>query len=43
MGGGGTGRRQGYGETFAKQIMRTVAASIGAIIVKSILGGRAKR
>jgi DNA helicase HerA-like ATPase len=43
MGGGGTGRRQGYGETFAKQIMRTVAASIGAMIVKSILGGRAKR
>jgi uncharacterized protein len=43
MGGGGTGRRQGYGETFAKQIMRTVAASIGTIIVKSILGGRAKR
>src|SRR5262249_19911066 len=41
--GGGTGRRQGYGETFAKQIMRTVAASIGAIIVKSILGGRARR
>jgi DNA helicase HerA-like ATPase len=43
MGGGGTGRRQGYGETFAKQIMRTVAASIGNIIVKSILGGRARR
>jgi hypothetical protein len=43
MGGGGTGRRQGYGETFAKAIMRSVAASIGAIIVKSILGGRGKR
>ena len=43
MGGGGTGRRQGYGETFAKSIMRTVASSIGAIIVKSILGGRARR
>ena len=43
MGGGGTGRRQGYGETFAKSIMRSVASSIGAIIVKSILGGRARR
>ena len=43
MGGGGTGRRQGYGETFTKSIMRTVASSIGDIIVKSILGGRAKR
>ena len=43
MGGGGTGRRQGYGETFAKSIMRSVASSIGNIIVKSILGGRARR
>jgi DNA helicase HerA-like ATPase len=43
MGGGGTGRRQGYGETFTKAIMRSVASSIGNIIVKSILGGRARR
>jgi hypothetical protein len=43
MGGGGTSRRQGYGETFAKSIMRSVASSIGNIIVKSILGGRARR
>ncbi len=38
--GGGTGRRQGYGETFTKSIMRSVASSIGNAIVKAVLGGR---
>ncbi len=42
MGGGtgGTGRRMGYGEQFTKSLMRSVASSIGNIIVRSILGGR---
>jgi hypothetical protein len=38
--GGGTGRRQGYGETFTKSIMRSVASSIGNAIVRAVLGGR---
>jgi DNA helicase HerA-like ATPase len=38
--GGGTGRRQGYGETFAKSMMRSVASSIGNAIVRAMLGGR---
>src|SRR5215813_9139677 len=38
--GGGTGRRQGYGETFAKSMMRSVASSIGNAIVRAVLGGR---
>lgn len=38
--GGGTGRRQGYGETFAKSIMRSVASGIGNAIVRAVLGGR---
>ncbi|HWB44604.1 MAG TPA: helicase HerA-like domain-containing protein [Hyphomicrobiaceae bacterium] len=38
--GGGTGRRQGYGETFTKAIMRSVASSVGRAIVGAILGGR---
>jgi DNA helicase HerA-like ATPase len=38
--GGGTGRRQGYGETFTKSIMRSVASSVGRAIVGAILGGR---
>jgi len=42
MGGGGRGnsRRMGYGETFTKSIMRSVASSIGNAIVKAVLGGR---
>jgi hypothetical protein len=40
MGGGGTGRRQGYGEAFTKSIVRTVASSVGRAIVGAILGGR---
>jgi DNA double-strand break repair helicase HerA and related ATPase len=36
--GDGTGRRQGYGETFAKSMMRSVASSIGNAIVKAVLG-----
>ena len=40
MGGAGTGRRQGYGETFTKSIMRSVASSIGSAIVRAVLGGR---
>ena len=43
MGGGGTGRRQGYGEAFTKSIMRSVASSIGNAIVEAMLGGRARR
>jgi hypothetical protein len=38
--GGSTGRRQGYGETFTKSLMRSVASSIGNAIVRSVLGGR---
>jgi hypothetical protein len=40
MGGANTGRRQGYGETFTKTIVRSVASSIGNAIVKAMLGGR---
>ena len=32
--------RTGYGETFTKSIMRSVASSIGNAIVKAMLGGR---
>ena len=38
--GNGTSRRAGYGETFTKSIMRSVASSIGNAIVKAMLGGR---
>jgi len=38
--GDGSGRRAGYGETFTKSIMRSVASSIGNAIVKAMLGGR---
>src|SRR5215467_14326236 len=38
--GGSTGRRQGYGETFAKSMMRSVASGIGNAIVRAVLGGR---
>ena len=38
--GDGTSRRAGYGETFTKSIMRSVASSIGNAIVKAVLGGR---
>ena len=38
--GDGSGRRAGYGETFAKSMMRSVASSIGNAIVKAMLGGR---
>jgi hypothetical protein len=40
MGGGGTGRRQGYSETFTKAIVRSVASSVGNAIVRAVLGGR---
>jgi uncharacterized protein len=40
MGGGGTGRRQGYGETFTKQIVRSVAGSLGRAIAGAIFGRR---
>jgi DNA helicase HerA-like ATPase len=36
--GDGTSRRAGYGETFTKSIMRSVASSIGNAIVKAVLG-----
>jgi len=38
--GGGNSRRAGYGETFTKSIMRSVASSIGNAIVRAVLGGR---
>lgn len=40
MGGGGTGRRQGYGETFTKSLVRTVAGSVGRAIAGAIFGRR---
>jgi DNA helicase HerA-like ATPase len=40
MGGGGTGRRQGYGETFTKTIVRSVATSLGRAIAGAIFGRR---
>jgi hypothetical protein len=41
MGGGSSsGRRQGYGETFTKSLMRSVASSIGNAIVRAMLGRR---
>jgi DNA double-strand break repair helicase HerA and related ATPase len=40
MGGASTGRRQGYGETFTKAIVRSVASRIGSSIVRAVLGGR---
>jgi hypothetical protein len=38
--GGGTGRRQGYGEAFAKSLARSVATSLGNAIIKTVLGRR---
>jgi hypothetical protein len=38
--GGGTGRRQGYGEAFTKSLMRSVASRLGNAIAKAVLGGR---
>ncbi|MBO0764341.1 MAG: DUF853 family protein [Hyphomicrobiaceae bacterium] len=38
--GGGTGRRQGYGEAFTKSLMRSVASRLGNAIIKKVLGGR---
>jgi hypothetical protein len=38
--GDGTGRRQGYGETFTKSMMRSVASGIGNAIVRAMLGRR---
>jgi DNA helicase HerA-like ATPase len=38
--GGGTGRRQGYGEAFAKSLARSVATSLGNAIIKGVLGKR---
>jgi DNA helicase HerA-like ATPase len=38
--GGGTGRRQSYGEAFAKSLARSVASGIGAAIIRTVLGGR---
>ena len=39
-GAGGTGRRQGYGETFTKSLVRQVASSVGRAIAGAIFGGR---
>ena len=40
MGGANTGRRQGYGETFTKAIVRSVASSVGRAIAGAIFGRR---
>jgi DNA helicase HerA-like ATPase len=40
MGGGGTGRRQGYGEAFTKSIVRSIASNVGRAIAGAIFGGR---
>lgn len=40
IGMGGTGRRQGYGEAFAKTMVRTLANSIARAIAKSLTGSR---
>jgi DNA helicase HerA-like ATPase len=37
---GGTGRRQGYGETFTKAIVRSVASSVGRAIAGALFGRR---
>ncbi len=39
-GGGGTGRRQGYGETFTKSLVRTMASTVGRAIAGAIFGRR---
>jgi hypothetical protein len=38
--GSGTGRRMGYGETFSKAIVRSVASSVGRAIAGAIFGRR---
>ena len=38
--GSGTGRRQGYGEAFAKSMVRSVATTIGNAIAKAVTGGK---
>jgi DNA helicase HerA-like ATPase len=38
--GGGTGRRQGYGEAFTKSLVRTVANSVGRAIAGALFGRR---
>jgi DNA helicase HerA-like ATPase len=40
MGGNSYGRRQGYGETFTKAIVRSVASSVGRAIAGAIFGRR---
>jgi uncharacterized protein len=40
MGGGGSGRRQSYGEAFTKSLVRTVANSVGRAIAGAIFGRR---
>jgi DNA helicase HerA-like ATPase len=37
--GGGTGRRQGYGEAFTKSLVRSVASRLGTAIARAVLGG----
>jgi uncharacterized protein len=39
-GGGGTGRRQSYGETFTKSLVRSMASSVGRAIAGAIFGRR---
>jgi hypothetical protein len=40
MGGNSYGRRQGYGETFTKAIVRSVASSVGRAIAGALFGRR---
>ncbi|HEY1246418.1 MAG TPA: helicase HerA-like domain-containing protein [Hyphomicrobiaceae bacterium] len=37
---GGPGKRQGYGETFAKSVIRSVGTRLGNAIIRKVLGGR---
>jgi DNA helicase HerA-like ATPase len=38
--GGGTGKRQGLGEAFAKSLARSVASGVGRAIIRTVLGGK---
>jgi hypothetical protein len=38
--GGGNSRRMGYGETFSKAIVRSVASSVGRAIAGALFGRR---
>ncbi len=39
VGGGGSGGRQGIGNAFLMSMIRQIARSIGAVLVRAVLGG----